>query len=92
MKLPERGSCRWEPREGNFRTTATLVEGRVDRFSDGSSTLPASTSDSQGFGNRTLAVLFMDFSQCDCEAGAKKPPAMRVETKSYTKGITFPIT
>lgn len=43
MKLPERGSCRWEPREGNFRTTATLVEGRVDRFSDGSSTLPAST-------------------------------------------------
>ncbi len=34
----------------------------------------------------------MDFSQCDCEAGAKKPPAMRVETKSYTKGITFPIT
>lgn len=72
MKLLERGSCRWEPREGNFRTTATLVEGRVDRFSDGSSTLPASTSDSQGFGNRTLAVLFMDFSQCDCEAGAQK--------------------
>lgn len=43
MKLPERGPCRRGPRKGNVKSAATLVEGLVDRFSDASSTLAAST-------------------------------------------------
>ena len=30
-------------------------------------------------------------SVSDAEGGTKKPPAMRVETKSYTKKITVPV-
>ena len=43
MKLPERGPCRRGPWKGNVKSAATLVEGLVDRFSDASSTLDAST-------------------------------------------------
>lgn len=43
MKLPERGPCRRGPWKGNVKSAATLVEGLVDRFSDASSTLAAST-------------------------------------------------
>ena len=43
MKLPKRRPCRWGPRRGNSKTTATLVESLADGFSDRSSTLLGST-------------------------------------------------
>ena len=43
MKLPETESCRRESVKGNSKPSATLVENPAEGFSDGSSTLPAST-------------------------------------------------
>lgn len=45
MKLPKRRPCRWGPRRGNSKTTATLVESLADGFSDRSSTLLGSTTE-----------------------------------------------
>ena len=55
MKLPDRRSRRWERRKGNTHTTATLVESWVIMFSDGSSTLPTSTTKKR----HHLVVLFL---------------------------------
>ena len=44
MKLPDLSSCHWEDRKGNTCTMTALGENRVNRFSDASSTLAASTN------------------------------------------------